>query len=735
MRSFDGIKHKNIEPKEKPRDMASVFVPEESFSLPDESSLESIQPNIANPEENSIQKTSNIISSIGLKQIKSVAPRKEKVRRVSTRTPLSFAQKKKIVIKTIIAAVILIFLFIILVQAFRAKREITTLTYDAKAHLSLAMEAINDGEMPKALSEANIASKNINRIKLLTQSWGQDAKYLQFISPNSKLVASEQLLGATYLIAETLTSVNQQITTVGSASKAENIEGRGSDFIFNIAESQTSIISMISTGKEKLLASREKLVSAEKQLDSATKLQIDDAKVSIDKAIKSLQFIETLTSEDLPWLSGADGTDKNILILLQNNGELRGGSGGSLGSFGVARFSKGTLKTIDFGKNIYKIDQAFEATGKKIEVPTELKYLRGDKTWTLKDSGWAVDGNEAAKKIMWFYEQETGEKVDGTIMIDASAVISLLAEVGPIEMTAYGKTIDAKNFRAEIESEVHDTYFNDPKNVVENEPKKILGDMMPIFMNKVFAGLNDKAMAVKLFSSISKSLKQKDITFYFTKSDFQSRIDQMNYSGAVNPSVGDYLYVNNSNIDGAKSSLSMRQNINLGVTIHDDGALTNDITLTRKHTGVNVLPDGINKNFVRLLLPEKSTISRFMPEAGNFERFFNQGNLQDKYYLGTEAGKTSVNFWMSTDPGQESEVGISYIPNYKLSMDETFEYIINFQKQPGANADKVNYTLNYPEGYTPTNVKNVDEASRAIQLNLTLDRDRAVKIKFRRVGS
>lgn len=733
MRSVDGIKIKQDIEKKEPIELVPVSVEDETLILPSDSFIENIQlepPIIKNTVKSG---KTHFFSPIGLSRIKENKPQKKIRSERKARPSISFTKHKKTFFKTIIALLILLFLGYMLIQAYKAKKEISSLTNDAKWHLNGAMDKIDSGDLPGSIAEADLASTDIKRIKLLTQSWGQDVKYLQVISPNSKIVANEQLLDATYLIVNTLTLVNQKIVTVGGDSKADNVEGRGSDFLFNISESQTNISGLVDAGVNNLQKSKDNLQKARSNLDGETQVQVDNALSTIDKTIKSLQFVGVLTRDDLPWLSGADGVDKNILILLQNNGELRGGSGGSLGSFGVARFSKGTLKSIDFGKNIYKIDRAFEQTGEKVEVPTELQWLRPNGlTWTLKDSGWAVDGGEASKKIMEFYQKETGEKVDGTIMIDASAVISLLAEVGPIEMKSYGKTIDSNNFRSEVEYEVHDAYFDTAVGKAENEPKKILGDMMPIFMNKVFAGLSDKKMAIKLLSSLSKSLKQKDITFYFNKSNFQTRIDQLDYSGSVIPSVGDYIYANNSNIDGAKSSLNVNQSLALSVLIKNDGTLTNNLVLTRKHIGTGVLPDGLNKNFVRLLLPEKSTITNFTPISGNYEKFFNQGTIENNYYISNEAGKSSVNFWMNTKPGEESEVKLSYVPNYKVSMSDNFEYILNLQKQPGANPDQVSLSLSYPDGYRPVNVSNVDQSKRMINLNLTLDKDRTIKIKFKK---
>lgn len=723
---LDGINRKKKIVQKTPPKEADILI------LPDESDLANFE--IENPVAEvplplKKRRSFNIFASpIGLRTRKEKKIKEEKPKK--SRKPI----KKKLIFKIFSLFFFIFLTFFIIIQVFSTKNKINKLTVSAKDHLEASMNLVDEGNMPGSITEANKANDDLRELKLLVQSWGQDIKYLSLISPeNSKIIANERLLDATYLIVNTVSDLNQSIAGFSGKDNSVDFTKKGSDFLFNIDSSSKAILTIIDRSQNNLTKSKDELSKARKGLDGDTAKEIDNAVSMIDKTLLSIDFTKTLIEEDLPWLSGKDGKPKKILILFQNNSELRGGSGGSLGSFGVANFSDGKLVNIDFGKNIFKIDQAFEATGEHIDPPATIKWLRADKTWTLKDSGWSVDGPEAMQKIMWFYNKETGETVDGTIMIDSSAVISLLDKLGSINLPQYGKTIDSTNFRAEIENEVHNAYFDRPGALQENEPKKIISEMMPIFLARFFDSLGNKEKSVEILSALSKFLKNKDILFYFNKSGFQDRLNKMDYSGVVYPATGDYLYANNSNIDGAKSSLSMEQFINLSVNIDNAGRITDQLVLERQHNGSGVSPDGINKNFVRLLLPENTKIDKFSPLEGYFEDFFDKGySSPDKFITTHEYGKSVLNFWQSTKPKEKSRVEVNYSPSYQVKTDSDFSYILSLQKQPGANPDHISLKINYPAGFTPTNVKNVENNANTIDLNFTLDKDRIIKINFKK---
>lgn len=636
-------------------------------------------------------------------------------------------------IKILIFLLISVILIFLAVGIHHTKALAKNLLNVSEEHISLSFEYIKNGDYEKAINEAEKAQESLKKLKLITQSWGQDIGFLQLIdNGNSSLVANERLLDSSYSIIQTVRSINSSFSDFSKDDREiSNPVTQGNNYIFNISSKKEAINKTIKNEKENLIKNKCDLEKSKKYLSKGRQKIVEEAILALSKFLNYSDTIDEFVNSDLEWLSGSDGGTRKILILFQNNAELRGGSGGSLGSFGVANFSDGALVNIDFGINIYKIDKAFRQK-EKIAVPDQLNWIAPENGYTLKDSGWAVDGPESFQKIIWFYEKETGEKVDGAFMIDTTAVASLLKAVGPIEMPKYEKIITDENLYKELEVEVHKNYFESDENLKENEPKKIIGDMMPIFIGKVFSSLSDKNESARVFASFSRSLRSKDITFYFKNSSFQKKMAEMNYSGGVKPAIGDYLYLNNSNIDGAKSSINLTENIRLKVMIDPNGMVSNELNYKRKHNGNGEWPDGLNKNFVRMLLPENSSVTLFEPRKGSFQLFNDKGykNSNEKFWMTGEAGKSVINFWMTTKPQEESEVLINYKPNYKIDTSDDFSYIIDLQKQPGAMSGNFDLELIYPNGFTPMNVKNYDKINKIIRLNFSTNEDKVIKINF-----
>lgn len=621
----------------------------------------------------------------------------------------------------------------IIVIGFRAVEAVNNgmkLSYDAKNHISSAFENMDKGDMEGALSEASKAKEDIEKLKILAQSWGQDISYLRMAQTNSKTVAIESLLDASYGTLSTLTNMDSEVSKLSTKDIASSsVEGKGSKIFINLKASRELILNIMNDSQKTLSASQRELSQSKKNLPKSLIEVAEQADAGISKALASIEINKAIFSTDLAWLSGEDGKEKNVLILFQNNAELRGGSGGSLGSFGTAKFKNGNLENIDFGQNIYKLDNPFRATS-PFTPPAELQFLTGDK-WVLKDAGWAVDGPESFDNIEKFYKAESGKSVDGVIMIDTEAIIELLKVIGPIEMPAYGKIITADNFRAEIEEEVHESYFNTQENLQENEPKKILSDMMPLFMGKLFDSLGDETKALKTMAGIAKSFKSKDIVFHFNNSDFQNRLKKINLTGSINPAIGDYMHINNSNIGGAKTSVNITQKVNISVNIKQDGSLKNELILKRTYDKTLEPHDEINKNFTRMLIPDGSKVDTFEVIDGNFEQIFTGGYKDGSpYWIGKEAGKTEINFWMNTEPQKSASAKIIYYPNYKLSMGDSFNYEIFIQKQSGAPSDTIELTINYPDGYKPANVTNFDARNHTFTIKTTLDTDKDIIFKF-----
>lgn len=369
------------------------------------------------------------------------------------------------------------------------------------------------------------------------------------------------------------------------------------------------------------------------------------------------------------------------LVLFQNNAEMRP-TGGFIGSFAVVEFKDYKISQFDFNANIYKLDNAFAAQN-KITPPSPLAKITEGRwaSWTLHDSNFAADFPEAAQTIQWFYEQESGQKVDGVIALNASSVQDLLRLTGPIYLEQYDTTISADNFFDELAEKIEKEYFYDVQNQQINEPKTILKDMMPILIEKT-----KNLPKLELLKLTLTELGQKQILLQSNNSIIEQSILTANWGGQVRATDSDYLYINNANITdttlnknwGAKTSLKIKEAIDYQID-EKNGGLVSDLTLTRSHTGSYQWPDGVNINWTRILVPEGSILQ---------SAELNGKDITNSIEVGSEAGKTYFGLWINTAPQTSNVLKMTY----QLPISSS-DYHLTVQKQPGNLGDDLKATF------------------------------------------
>jgi len=587
-------------------------------------------------------------------------------------------------------AILLISLAFFYVKGVDAKDEVEKRVESAKINLNFAVESLDKGDLGGASINIEKAREDLRIIKVNAQSWGQDVQYFGLIAPKkSKALELEKFLNLCDQILSNVVDLQQILSGVLGQNQDLSMMGDGEEANIDLLGLSNSLLPGVDEAKEKINESARLLT----KLEGSEFIDVDDFS-KLCRKILSLAFSMKYTSEflknDMPWLSAESG-ERNILILFQNNTEVRP-TGGFLGSFGVLRFKDGILTKIDFQKNIYKLDKEFYMQN-HIDPPGEL--INTTEHWSMINSNWWLNSPDAFKEVMHFYELESGDNVDGVIALDTTLFLDLLKQVGPIEMSEYGLSITDQNFLQDVQYEVEIGYFERDEGAEENEPKKILAEMMPKFLNSFFVGLKDGDKAFELLNSIGKGLEEKHLLFYMEKEDFQARLTELNYTGALRESSGDYLYVSSTNIGGVKSSLNIEEEIILNSKIDQEGLVQDELTITRKHVGSYEWPDGINKNYIRVLLPAGVEVSGFEAISGNFERIYDKG-LKDgsEYWVDEESGYKRVNFWMNTEPGNTSSAKI----RYRFVPEDKENYQMVFQKQPGLTGSKTTYTFALPSG-------------------------------------
>ncbi|MBI4029828.1 DUF4012 domain-containing protein [Candidatus Berkelbacteria bacterium] len=353
--------------------------------------------------------------------------------------------------------------------------------------------------------------------------------------------------------------------------------------------------------------------------------------------------------------------DGRYLMLFGNNAEIRG-SGGFLGSFAVLEIRNKKIKKIFFETNVYQKDRGYEAKSQTLLPEFFQDEWKGIKT-SFVNSNWPADFREAtAQSTLPVYEEIWSDNIDGVAVIQASLVLEALKLTGPILLKDADLAITSENFLKEIQYRVETGYFDDPNNVLINQPKTILADFLPLFWQKLVT-----LPKREIYTFAQKMLQEKNLVFYFKDETRQRIVEKKNWAGTVvKTGQKNYLYINNTNIGGRKSSLNVKEEVELKVNAENKAVLK----IKRRHIGDGKWPDSENKNYTRVYAPYGSEL------------------LAGEVRVYEELGKTVFGFWSTVPAGQTKEFVLEYQLPAKINPKVLF-----WQKQIGGSEIIFNYSF------------------------------------------
>lgn len=620
-----------------------------------------------------------------------------------------------------VCAFLVSFTMLALGRVYVVKADMEFDANSAKENINKAISNLSAGDFDGAYQEGNEARNKINKIKINLQSWGQNSQYLKLIGYRSDLVTMETLIDSLDKILDITTQSKNIIeSTTNELSAPANSTLEAPSIKVNL----TAVNDYLTNYQKQISEVSDEI---KKISDSNTFISQEEIAVINAGVTKISSNIEMVQRQYIPLLQWflADGHERNIMLLFQNNAELRA-SGGFIGSYAVIHTKNSQIAKIDFQTNIYKLDNAADVPT-DATLPPEFKILTGGKLY-LRDANFAVDGPESFAKVLNLYKTESGQSLDGVVAVDTTLVTQLLSIVGPIDMPQYQIKIDNNNFLKAITTEVEQTYFTRNGAVQENEPKKVLSEMMPLLLNKVFSGLKDSHNRSKITKVFSGSLSSKHILFYARDQEVQKIISNLNLGAGVANGNYDYFFSHSTNIGGAKSSLNIIENVNDQIDISNDGVINHQVTIERQHSGNGAWPDYTNVNLMRILMPTGSNLTDFKALKGNFYAHFDKQYEKDAdHYLGQEAGKDKLTFWMNTAPQTTSEASFSYASGYKIdTAANSKDYKLYLQKEAGTPDYWYTLTINYPNNW---HLKN-SLVNSTLQYRILLNRDKLLDIEF-----
>lgn len=393
---------------------------------------------------------------------------------------------------------------------------------------------------------------------------------------------------------------------------------------------------------------------------------------------------------------------KRYLFNYQNNNELRA-TGGFLGSYALVDISKGKIKNMEVpGGGYYDLKGDFL---EKVISPQPMHLL--GTPWMIWDANWWPDYPASMKKLLWFYEKSGGPSVDGVITFNASILPAFLKITGNISLPEYNQLLTPDNVILALQ---HETEFE--YNKKENQPKKIIGDLMKKILEKLMSVSPEQIMP--LVATLKDSLAAKDIQLYFTDDKLENQVKDFGWDGGVAVTDKDYLMVVRTNVSGGKTDGVIKQEIKHYAYLQDDNSLVDSVAIKLTHQGNknDVFERVLNKSYIRVYVPEgsqfleasgydgidptlfKEVYPGYLPDK-DLERINGQIQIDPKTntVINNELGKTVFGNWLLLQPGESKTLTFSYRLPFKLDFQySSFNRLLEIVGLKEAD-DNQNYSL------------------------------------------
>ncbi|MEK9157973.1 MAG: DUF4012 domain-containing protein, partial [Patescibacteria group bacterium] len=540
--------------------------------------------------------------------------------------------------------------------------------------------------------------------------------------------------------AKNLLEVGQELSAAGtSMTTALNAVAR-TGALADPTNPEVPIGPILTALKKALLASKQhvaqastlladidaNIIPADKQATfNDFKSKFPDLETAVNMSSDYSKFFENLVT--------ANGY-KRYLVMFQNASELRP-TGGFPGTYGVISFKDGKLDNI-FVDDVYNLDGQLK---EHIVPPLQLQHITP--TWGMRDANWYVDFPMSAKSIETFYKKESGQSVDGVIVVNPEMVAKVLGIIGPIEMPEYKLTLTSENILTTIQDQVE--YGSN-----RAQPKQIVKDFAPLFFAKIYSASPDKWL--EIFSTLVMSINEHNVLMNFNDLSLQSFVTDKGFGGQVHQGDKDYLMATITNVKGSKTDAVTDTSLSIDTAFEQDSAI-HTVTISRQHNGGTMKYGFYNKQnpaYVRVLVPEGSEfISITGNDKPNFSPLVNcsSGFTRDETLTKfestattdnsnrvttyQEAGKKEFGFWLITDAGKSKAVTLKYrVP--KALTDKVYELYI--QKQPSLKIKNFNLSMQKIEGLAPeASYPLLTPKDDAYLYSGRLDNDLIVKVNFK----
>lgn len=402
----------------------------------------------------------------------------------------------------------------------------------------------------------------------------------------------------------------------------------------------------------------------------------------VEGVTEAVEMVETHTRmPDESWVNLPEWlgytTPQTIVVLLQNNHELRAG-GGFIGSYALVTLDSGIIKSLLID-DIYNPDGQLDIkrTDTEPQVPEAIAKYMAVPELGLRDSNWDPHFPESGAAFIQLYETATGIRPNWVFGVNLLLIQDLLRVVEPLDLPITNTTITADNLfeKAEVASEVNFVPGSTGKKDFLTEATQQL--WLALFP------LSGETLS-QVMHVVAQNIAHGEIMAYSSVPAWQKTASDLGVSGEVLPADHDYLYVVSSNVGGTKANYWVTRSTDYSVFVDRNGRLRAKLIISFDHSGTSeTWPGGTYKDYLRVLVPEGSTLV----ESEGFD---------DTVSVDTKWGKNVIGGLVEVPIQSSKQVVLSYELPERLNVQDTSKYLLLVQQQPGIREEAVNVALGVP---------------------------------------
>jgi nucleoside-diphosphate-sugar epimerase len=536
--------------------------------------------------------------------------------------------------------------------------------------LNKAAAAFKEGSVESAYLSAEaaeksfrIASRDLLNISWLMQMTGVKPSYAQ----SRRLVDSWEDFSAAVkhsaLAAKKILNVGQMLNTSGEMKSEEAIK---------------KVEKEITKARLELDAAKDSLSLANLTIREVNEGEIPDWLLSYvaplrfqltekENILASLKEVLSV----LPRIISLRGKS-TYLLLFQNNRELRP-TGGAITGYGLVSLENGQIKELTTG-GINQLDKQLK---EKVEPPAQIKKYLNQDLWYLKDANWDPDFDKTSSVVEWFFEKETGRKVDGVIALDLKLMQDLLKVLGEVTVTSYQEKVNAVNFLTRVDFHQESAPAGSEKDFVSSVAEVLLEELLAQY-SKVWP---------KLAEVLYQNLEEKHLLISARDDVLESVVSKYHWDGRLSSSsvheVEDYLLVVNSNMGRNPTSALIKSQVDYQVVVGQNGQAEANLKLTYQNQGISA--SARNETY-------KDYLRVYVPEGARFKKLIAEETAE--VTTGSEGGKEAFGFYLELPPQKTKTFTLVYdLPFNILPENKIKRYHLLVQKQPGKESETFNFSL------------------------------------------